>query len=90
MINNTTDKAHEVVAKAPKRRLDHHYIDGKYIYHTPAWRSLAKRKRNANPMCEHCAKHMRATPSQMVDHIKPIEHGGEPFDYSNLQALCDR
>lgn len=26
--------------------------------------------------------------ADQVDHIKPINQGGEPYDWSNLQSLC--
>ena len=26
----------------------------------------------------------------MVDHITPINNGGQKLDYSNLQALCNK
>lgn len=81
---------HATTSKPKKRVLEHHYIDGKYIYHTSMWRRLSKQKRQDNPYCEHCAKNKRATIAQMVDHIVPIEFGGAPFNIDNLQSLCHR
>jgi len=37
-------------------------------------------------ICQNC----RVNPSSEVDHIKEIALGGDPFDKSNLQALCSR
>ena len=76
--------------KAIKQRLDHHYIDGRYIYHTKQWRRIRAVKIKLNPYCQHCARHKRATPAAMVDHIVPIEHGGDPFNIDNTQSLCNR
>jgi len=53
------------------------------IYNLKAWRYTRLAKLSATPYCEHCGN-----PATCVDHILPIEDGGHPFDYSNLQSLC--
>ena len=30
----------------------------------------------------------KATPAQMVDHVRPINEGGAALDLENLQSLC--
>ena len=35
-------------------------------------------------VCAHCSKHGKME----VDHIKPLDDGGEMYDASNLQSLC--
>ena len=37
----------------------------------------------ANWQCARCGKYARE-----VDHIRPLEKGGAPFDLQNLQPLC--
>ena len=54
------------------------------IYNTTRWRKLRKYKLDTCPCCAEC--HAIAT---MVDHIKRIRDGGDPFDYDNLQSMCD-
>lgn len=60
------------------------------FYHMAAWtrKSLAFRK--DHPLCELCKIEGRITPSEMTDHIVPINQGGDPWDESNMQALCKR
>lgn len=55
--------------------------------------------REANPICEQClrlegdqSRDERAGMINLatsVDHIVPLFAGGEPYDWSNLQSLCD-
>jgi len=42
------------------------------------------------PYCRICDEKDKLTEAQEVDHIKPLEAGGDPFDPSNLQSLCKR
>jgi len=58
------------------------------FYHTTAWRKTTKAYRTAHPLCEECLKKERTTPAALTDHITPIEKGGDPFDWDNLQAMC--
>ena len=46
------------------------------------------------PLCEHCrtAKPSRVRLATQLDHIKPLEQGGDDFDCDdehNRQGLCD-
>jgi len=59
------------------------------FYQSPVWRNLARAKRQRNPICEGCYKEGRVTPGEMVDHIKPIQQGGDPLSWDNLQTLCN-
>ena len=36
-----------------------------------------------HPICQHCDQELATD----VDHMKPIEQGGDPWSLSNLQAL---
>ena len=55
------------------------------FYSTTRWRKVRKRYISRHPVCQvkNCD-----TPTQVVDHIKPIEFGGEKLDRENLQSLC--
>ena len=59
------------------------------FYQSTAWRKLRAIKLSEEPMCEECARAGRLTPAQMVDHIVPINKGGDALDKNNLQSLCN-
>src|SRR5690606_3209613 len=44
----------------------------------------------AVPYCQRCDEKGILTLATEVDHIAPLEIGGEPFDPANLQSLCFR
>lgn len=52
------------------------------------WRRLRAQKLRANPLCEECDKGGLLERATMVHHITPIEDGGEPLDWDNLESLC--
>lgn len=54
----------------------------KSIYNTKRWKMLRRRRLFLDPLCK-CG--VIATD---VDHITPIEEGGEPYDLANTQSLC--
>lgn len=61
--------------------------NNKKFYDSAAWLKLRDAFRIANPLCvnaEQCGNAM-----YYVDHIKPINEGGAPLDWSNLQSLCE-
>ena len=60
------------------------------FYHSKQWRSLRNYYIQMNPLCEACKRRDKVTAGQVVDHIKPINSGGEhlKLDLSNLQTLC--
>lgn len=54
-------------------------------------RAVEVRKRRltrTNGLCEHCLKQGRYVPATVVDHVKPLAHGGSDDD-SNTRNLCD-
>jgi 5-methylcytosine-specific restriction endonuclease McrA len=59
--------------------------NNKWPYYTPRWRRLRKLKLTEDPLCAHC---LTPTPATQVDHKKPIEQGGDPWEWDNLQSLC--
>ena len=56
------------------------------IYNSTRWRKvrthILKRDGGICQMCGKSEKYM------IVDHIKEIKDGGEPYSYDNLQTLC--
>ena len=58
-------------------------------YDSRRWRRLRKQKLNANPLCEYklaCAGTLAIATE--VDHRKPIDQGGDPWDWDNLVSTC--
>ncbi len=43
---------------------------------------------SANPLCVWCKEKSIIEPSTVLDHIKPVEQGGDFHDAENWQALC--
>ena len=62
----------------------------KKFYQSMPWRRLRATKIDQQPLCEECERKNIVTVANMVDHIVPINKGGEPLDISNLQSLCNR
>ena len=58
------------------------------IYHTKQWRELRKLKLNMNPLCQQCQAQSLTEAATVVDHINPVQEGGDPFRLENLQSLC--
>lgn len=54
------------------------------------WTKLAKQYKAQHPLCEHCLLENVSTPTQIVDHKRPIIGPNDPgrLDWSNLQSLC--
>lgn len=59
-----------------------------HFYDTQEWRKLRNWFIRANPLCNQCSRRERLVLAKVVDHIIPIEDGGEPLDVENLQSLC--
>jgi|LSQX01.3.fsa_nt_gb 5-methylcytosine-specific restriction protein A len=68
------------------------------FYWSTAWRRLRASYIRRYPLCAHCLQQGRNTPTQEIDHIKPINpldafdtrdgQYGNPLDEDNLQPLC--
>lgn len=58
-------------------------------YNTSRWRKLRRAKLLQSPLCEHCSLLGRVVSALIVDHVKAIRNGGEPFPaLDRLQSLC--
>jgi len=64
--------------------------DNYSFYNSRAWRKLSKHYKLKHPLCVSCENQGRVTPSQVTDHITPIDKGGAKWDSSNFQALCHK
>ena len=60
------------------------------FYNSHRWHTLSTQWRAKQPLCQECLRKGRTTAGQCVDHIRPIENGGEQWDITNLQTLCFR
>lgn len=54
----------------------------KHVYNTKRWQLLRRRRLVLDPLCPCGAI------ATDVDHIQPIEQGGQPYRLENTQALC--
>lgn len=61
-----------------------------FNYSGSAWIKLRNLKRQLNPICEECERNGILTPFHTIDHIKPIQEGGEALYLDNLQTLCEK
>lgn len=58
-------------------------------YTTQRWKRLRLSKLCTQPLCEHCQRDGLLVMATVVDHVKPIKHGGDPFPaIEELAALC--
>jgi 5-methylcytosine-specific restriction protein A len=60
---------------------------GTFDYTSSKWRALRAQKLLINPFCECPDCEGKRIPATMVDHIIPIEQGGDPYAMSNLQSM---
>lgn len=71
----------------PQKEREHRHKEPRY--HTTKWRELRAYVLQCSPLCAMCEQIGVVTLAQMVDHINPVRLGGEFWDQSNLQPLCN-
>ncbi|WP_112834704.1 MULTISPECIES: HNH endonuclease [unclassified Rhizobium] len=60
-------------------------------YNTSTWQKLRLAKLAADPMCEPCRVRGNATLANAVDHMTPVNAGGDPFPpLDGLMSMCER
>ena len=59
-----------------------------FDYNSSAWRKDRKAHLSLNPLCEICLSKEVYTAATVSDHKDPINQGGDPWAWSNRQALC--
>jgi 5-methylcytosine-specific restriction endonuclease McrA len=61
----------------------------KWPYCTAQWQRLRAAALSAQPLCEHCLRLEIIEPATVVDHVKSIASGGDPFPpLDGLASLC--
>lgn len=62
------------------------------FYNSRAWRKVSKTYLQGHPFCEceQCKMLPMPLPSEVTDHIIPINQGGDPWDVNNFQAMNSR
>jgi 5-methylcytosine-specific restriction protein A len=60
----------------------------KALYQSHKWRKHRKLFLQEFPLCRECQNNGKIVPAVVVDHITPINQGGDKFNYDNLQPLC--
>jgi|SRR6478609_1638448 len=58
-----------------------------FDYTSSRWRALRAEKLRISPYCECQDCTGKRITADMVDHRKPIELGGDPYDMNNLQSM---
>lgn len=58
-------------------------------YDSREWRSLTKLVRSEEPFCRECQKKGVTTLAKVTDHIQAVRLGGNFWERSNLQPLCE-
>ena len=73
--------------KKPFEGLKHTNYD---FYNSSRWRKSSHAFRHAHPLCIECEREGVITAATTTDHILPINNGGDPWDWNNLQSLCKK
>ena len=58
------------------------------FYQSHRWHEYSRQYRKKHPLCVQCLKEGKTVRSAAVDHILPIEQGGDMWNPANHQALC--
>ncbi|MGA2466426.1 MAG: HNH endonuclease [Thermodesulfobacteriota bacterium] len=58
------------------------------FYNSRAWKAARTMQFNLHPLCQLCLKVNIIREATTVDHIVPIDMGGEKLDQMNLQSVC--
>ena len=59
------------------------------LYYSRRWRGLRNLFIRRNRLCINCKDNNLIVEGELVDHIKPISEGGDFYEWSNLQTLCN-
>lgn len=73
----------------PERKAFERENDNSEFYNSWPWRKAAKRFKLNNPICVVCDALGIVTAVKVVDHILPINKGGDKLNESNFQSLCE-
>lgn len=73
----------------PNRKAQERRLETDFDYNLTRWRKDRRLHLTQNPLCVGCLTKGIRTDATVSDHIKPIRQGGDPWEWSNRQALCD-
>jgi 5-methylcytosine-specific restriction protein A len=76
--------------KSRERRTDPVKRQRLAFYSSKAWRDCRAAYLAEHPLCVECLKQKLYVQATVVDHIVERKQGGDDFDWSNLQAMCNR
>jgi 5-methylcytosine-specific restriction protein A len=65
-----------------------HKSKNRWVYDSHRWKLIREKVLSIEPLCVMCRQDSRVTAATVVDHITPMNEGGDPFDMNNLQGLC--
>ena len=82
------DDHRRAVLKAQKQVVTFDYKERNRFYQRKAWKDVRALVLQQEPFCRACRKFGKLEPATHVDHIKPIEFGGDAFSLANLQSMC--
>ena len=88
MPKQAGSKWKEIIRKRKHQQYNKYYRTTSPEYKSVRWLKLRQLKLNHSPLCEMCLKQGITTPAVLVHNIKPIEDGGEMYQYENLMSLC--
>lgn len=73
----------------PQRKAFAREKDNSEFYNSWPWRKFSKRYKESHPLCVECEKKDLVVLAKVVDHINPINNGGEKLSEDNVQGLCE-
>lgn len=86
----TIEKTHKRPWLPERKPFERYSGKNAAFYHSTQWKAVRQIKLREQPLCEECQKNGILTPAVLVDHIRPINEGGEKLSMRNLQSLCEK
>lgn len=79
------------IGRKKSRTPNREKIAKKFNYHSKIWKSTRKQiLLRDGYLCQECKKNGVINDGNTVDHIKPINQGGDSLNLNNLQTLCEK
>ena len=72
--------------RSARRRADPTRGKAVKVYHSAKWQNTRNAVLTRDPICKVCDNEL----STQVDHITPLSQGGDPYELTGLQGICDR
>lgn len=82
------DAHRRAVYKAQKRVVKIDYVERNRFYQRKAWKDARAAQLQREPLCRNHKRLGQLVEGTHVDHVIPIEFGGDPYDKNNLQTMC--